>query len=147
MNLLQTNLFKTAMIEDLGNLELTIVASTMPSISTDVLPANFRRQAGGVPSNRITYTPLTFSFIVQEDLKNYLEIFRWMRANQDEFGGKPLDIIMTLYKGTKMPGASFRFVNCFPTSLAGFEIDTQNSDTQYAKTTVEFHYDYFEPVE
>ena len=78
-----------------------------------------------LPGDSILFDPLTVKFIVDEDMKNYQEIYNW---------------IMQL--GPGMDTDDFMFEDCFPTSLGTIEFTTQG-DQEYATCDVTLRFTLF----
>jgi hypothetical protein len=113
-----------------------------------------------IPGEFVTFSPLTISFKVDEDLQNYLEIFNWIKALGD-YGrdgnyaalqnappgsdkGLVSDISLMVLSSTKMPNYEITFTDAFPTNLSAMTFNTTDSDVQYIEAQVEFRYTIFE---
>lgn len=116
-----------------------------------------------VPGEKIEYEDLVITFMVDEYLKNYIEVFNWMVAlgfpeTSEQFkalkeGRTPYtevsDIIMTVTTNKFNAHHEVHFVDCFPTDLS--PVDFTNVDTTISpiQATVTFDYSYFffNPIE
>jgi len=117
----------------------------------------------GIPIKRpigaYRFDSLSLSFIVDENMSNWFEIYRWMRGlgNIDDdctynnYGDKfeNMTTLGTLYitKGTYNDNIKVNFYNMFPTSLSGLKFtSTSNSYTpQYASVVFDYTYYSFDP--
>jgi hypothetical protein len=107
----------------------------------------------------ITFSPLSITFKIDEDLKNYLEIFNWIKALGDynrngdyaalqnaiagSDKGLYSDISLMVLSSTKMPNYDITFTDAFPTSLSAMTFSTTDSDVRYLEAQVEFRYTIF----
>jgi len=108
----------------------------------------------------VTFSPLTITFKIDEDLRNYLEIFNWIKALGDygrdgdyaklqdakpgEDKGLFSDLSLMVLSSTKMPNYEIVFIDAFPTTISALSFNTVDSDVNYMEATVEFRYIYFE---
>jgi|TARA_B110000503_G_scaffold135462_1_gene216138 hypothetical protein len=102
--------------------------------------------------DRIDYSDLDLSFIVDENMTNYEEILRWMEgmgtpqsSNQraalvSSKHGERSDISIIIESSSRNSNLNFTFTECFPTSLSGVALDVTNSDIIYPECTVTFRY-------
>ncbi len=112
--------------------------------------------------DRIDWDPFEISFVVDEDLKNYREIFEWMKGyafpnSYEEYkklhdegqqlgSGEGLFSDASLMIGTnlKNPNIEVIFKDVFPVSLSGFQFDTVSDDVTYVTCRVQFKYTSFD---
>ena len=120
-----------------------------------------------LPGDKITFDPLTVKFVVDEDMKNYQEIFDWIMrlgpgidpadfrtlVGQVNTGtsittrGDDLEMYSdaTLMINTSSNNANveFNFIDCFPTSLGAIEFSTDAQDVAYAQCDLTLRYTYY----
>ena len=121
-----------------------------------------------LPGDSITFDPLTITFLVDEDMKNYQEIFDWImklgpgsdtddfRAlvgstrSQTGFDNKTGDYAemysdATLIVNTSSNNANveFMFEDCFPTSLGSIEFAINSDGQEYATCDMTLRYTLF----
>ncbi|MDB4631240.1 hypothetical protein OAF61_01955 [Pseudomonadales bacterium] len=118
------------------------------------------------PGENIEFGDLTLTFLVDENLENYLEIQNWMRGigfpeslqeiyrwqNQDDPTNYPSnykyenelnlysDGTLAIYNSSDNPQFKVVFENLFPYSLSPLNFDSQSTDVQYLSATVNFKY-------
>ncbi len=118
------------------------------------------------PGEKITFGDLTLTFLVDEDLVNYLEIQNWMRGigfpeslnqiyewqRKDAPSGYPgnykddLDLnlfsdgTLAIYNSADNPNFKVIFENLFPYALSPLQFDSQISDVRYLSATASFKY-------
>ena len=118
------------------------------------------------PGEKITFGDLSLTFLVDEDLVNYLEIQNWMRGigfpesldqiydwqKDDKPANYPgnykddLDLnlfsdgTLAIYNSADNPNFKVEFRDMFPYSLTPLQFDSQVTDVQYLTATVNFKY-------
>ena len=118
------------------------------------------------PGENITFGDLTLTFLVDEDMKNYMEIQNWMRGigfpeslqqiydwqSEDKQQNYPhsyrdesklnvfSDGTLAIYNSTDNPNMKVVFKDLFPSSLSPLQFDAQVGDIQYLSATVNFKY-------
>ena len=105
-----------------------------------------------MPGN-LSYDELTLSFLVGENMKDYLSIFDWMVAlghpdNLEQYRDWRSDCTLFILNSNLKPNVQVRFTDAYPVSLTGVEFDTTLTDTQYATASVSFRFTrwYIEPL-
>ena len=105
----------------------------------------------------LTYEALTLSFIVDEDLTNYTEVYNWLTAlgfpreysqfaalKEPSAASKTLskysDLTIVLHTNKSNPNYRIRFTDCFPTSLSsiGFDATPTGMDPIVVDATFNF---------
>lgn len=103
----------------------------------------------------ISYYELNWTFMVDEKMKNYLEIFNWMHNigfPQDHAQYKDSDkdfnlksnISVIILNSNKNPTATVTFYDAFPSFLGDLNFDTTLSETKPLTVDVTFNYNYYE---
>jgi hypothetical protein len=108
------------------------------------------------PGEHIIYGPLTITFKVDEDLRNYMEIQNWLSAL-----GKPLDfnqyanieriplmtgdgittdISLSILSSAKEPNYEVTYMDAFPVSISELTFNTTNVDVNYIEATATFKF-------
>lgn len=106
--------------------------------------------------DKLRYNNFEFSFIIDEKMNNYLEIYNWIKGITfpQNFGqykdinesseGRISDISVLVLNSSKNPSINITYRNCFPITLSDVTLDTTSSDLIYPEATVTFQYDYYE---
>ena len=87
----------------------------------------------------LTFEAMSLSFIVDEDLQNYISIYEWLTALgfpreygqfaalKEQSTGSTLtkysDLTIVLHTNKSNPNYRIRFTECFPTSLSSIQFD------------------------
>ena len=111
-----------------------------------------------IPGEKLVYTPLTVSFMVDEDMTNYLEIFNWMISlaakdlqpfaryqaqtsiEPDVNSRDRSDIKLMILTSSKNPNIQVNFQDAFPTQLGELNFSTPASGVNYLESSVTFEY-------
>ena len=105
-----------------------------------------------VPGDSFRYDDLSLSFLINEDLGNWLEIHDWMRsmANVEEHGAENVmknnysDATLMILSSNYNPTFKINFKDCFPKSLTGIDFDTSLNDVSPIASTVSFGFTYYD---
>ncbi len=121
-----------------------------------------------VPGEEITFDTLEITFMVDEHMINYLELFDWMTAlgfpesasqfddfqkmeNMRLFGNANVntqsalysDCVLHILTNNNNENKEIRFVDCFPIGLSKLEFGTTPEEVKYIFCTASFAYSYF----
>ena len=125
-----------------ANVEYFVTGVSIPSVSMGETSQGFRGQTTFLAGDTIAYEPLSLRFAIDEDLKNYREIFDWMISNRDA-GLDFSDMILSVLTNHNNGNREFQFRDVFPVSLSGVEFTTQATDVEYLQADVQFRYSEF----
>lgn len=112
-----------------------------------------------LPGDHLSYLPLTVSFMVDEDMKNYMEIWNWiigiagpssidpslLSGRSNSLVADPnitirSDIKLMILSSAKNPNLEVTFHDAFPAALGDLTFSTTASDLDYLQTSVTFDY-------
>ena len=112
-----------------------------------------------VPGDKLQYGDLDIEFFIDENLENYLQIERWMRAlgypeslaeavdlnpeNTDLLGAARSDASLLVYSSSFNPIARITFKDMFPVSLTPVPFTADATDINYIVATATFKYTIF----
>lgn len=111
--------------------------------------------------DKLTFGELEISFLVQETMANYKELYDWVMGigfptGRDQFSqayGRGVrkndnleysDVALLVLGSNQQPIAQFTFFNAVPTSLSGLKFGTKEGDTDYIEASARFAYMYYE---
>lgn len=106
-----------------------------------------------VPGGKYNYDQLNVSFIVDEEMKNWLEVYNWMRSigNLDDISNhiknhmdKYSDARLIITNSAFTPNISVRFRGVFPIALSGIDFDSTSVDTETVVSTATFAFTHYE---
>jgi hypothetical protein len=129
-----------------SNLEYFITTVNLPTVNLPEVSAGYRNYQSFVAGDTLTYDAIDIQFLIDEDMKNYVEVFDWMKSNANDNTSTKYDIILTILSSHNNLNKQIRFVRAIPTSLGGAEFTTQATGIEYLQGTISFRYDYFEII-
>ena len=92
---------------------------------------NFSRYTGVV-----TYEALDVTFMIDEYLKNWQEIYEWMIGKESKY----TSAVLTILSSSMNPTLEVHFKEIFPTSLSAISFDSTTTDPVYQVATISFNY-------
>lgn len=138
--------------------QTVILPSVMLSIQEQLTPLSKML----IPGEQIDFSPLTIQFMVDSNMNNYHEVFKWIRGlgfpeNHDQYKSENnrgfdsssdlqnnySDAKLLVYGPTGNTIRTFNFIDCFPISLDGVSFTTTNTDVPYAVASMTLSYSYF----
>lgn len=138
--------------------------ANIPGISLGVAEQPTYLKNIDLPGDKLQYSDFTLSFIVDEDLENYMQIHKWMRGlgypeslqeifdlqSQDNgttkgrYENEPLNIYsdgtLTVLNSSNRPAFQVEFKDMFPYDLSDLNFDATTEETQYFTAEVNFKY-------
>ena len=116
-----------------------------------------------VPGDKLQFSPLNLAFSIDEDMKNFKEIYDWLiglvypdnfqqRANlqsalqqrNEKSGLVYSDGSMVITTAQYQPNILIKFIDLYPISIGGLEFSTQSTDIEYLQGSVSFNYRKYE---
>lgn len=110
------------------------------------------------PGEKLSFGDFTITFRVDEELKNYLELYNWMYGlgkpksfeeskalyGAPGLGNGPLsDATLIILNSAKAPILQVNFVNLFPIMLSELVFDTRQTSVNYIDCAATFAYESF----
>lgn len=120
------------------------------------------------PGDKVTFDTLSVTFLVDEDLENFKEMYDWMQAIVPVSSGADFKSFVesttvssgelakinndlnqyaqiTLITNTNknLPNKYFRFYDCFPIKLGGLELQS-GADSETVTCNIEFRFTYYD---
>jgi hypothetical protein len=168
INFLNDNSFKFNLLNS-PNVNFFCTKVNIPELSIDIAKQSTLYNEISYPGDELNYGDLIVTFKLQENLKDYMEIFTWITnsahpINLTDLYEQQLDVKNNLsgsYKGESNSGGIFsdaileildnnlnpkfyiKFYNCFPIRLSSVEFNTEVSDASPLQCTAAFKYLYF----
>lgn len=104
--------------------------------------------------DKIQYEPITATFLIDEDLRVYEELYNWMKGlgfphDHSEYSnqvreGRYADLNVLFLKNSTESNLKMKLYNAFPIFLGPIQMSSQESPDQVLTTDVTFRYDTFE---
>ena len=117
-----------------------------------------------MPGDKMTFDPLDLAFRIDEDLKNYREIYDWLislgypdnfaqharfqRANAQNAGSDTYfsDASLIIMTNQYKPNIEVKFTDLYPISLSSVEFNIEANDVTYLNAQVSFVYRKYELI-
>ena len=113
-----------------------VQTTSLPGISLTPMEIGLPQRTGlALNTGVIQYEELTIAFLVDEYLKNWMEVYNWMLGNPSETSG-----VLTILSSSMNPTMEAHFKQLFPTSLSALEFDSTTADPTYQQASVSFKY-------
>jgi hypothetical protein len=97
-----------------------------------------------VPGDKIEYDDISFKILVDENMKNYTELYNWIKGNHSSGVISYEDIILQIFNSSSNKNKEIKFVSAFPVSVSAVQFDTQVEGIDYLSIDVTFRYDRFQ---
>ena len=108
----------------------------LPGISLSPMEIGLPQRTGFARSTgTIQYEELTVAFLVDEYLKNWMEIYNWIIGDPSYTSG-----VLTILSSSMNPTMEAHFKQLFPISLSALEFDSTTTDPTYQQASVSFKY-------
>ena len=146
-------------IKKLPTTNFFVTRAVIPGFSIGVVETTNPFVKIPIPGDKIQFGDLQVTFKIDEDMKNYIEIFNWIIAlgfpeNYGQYSnikrkGKTTgegiysDASLTVLTSAMNPNIEFAFRNAFPYSITDVEFNTSSADVEYLEATVGFRYELF----
>ena len=136
--------------EKFANTEYFITSFTIPDITISPVETRFRNAISFESGEPRAFSDLSFRFAIDEDMKNYTEIYDWIEENSLNGVNKGQvarhDMILSVMSSHNNVNKQFQFKDAFPTSLGGVEFNSQSTDVEYLQADVTFRYNEFKII-
>ena len=137
--------------------EITLGTAVQPNYLKDI----------DIPGDKLSYGDFTLRFLVDENLKNYMEIQNWMRGlgypekldqiyDLQKTGSRGMDLksrklenifsdgTMSILNSSLVSNFFIKFQGLFPYSLTTLSFDATDTDIEYFTAEASFKYTYYE---
>ena len=147
-------------IDRLPHVEYFCTSASVPGISTTAARQHSPFTDIKVHGDKLVYQPLIVSFVVDENLANWEEIYNWLvsyghptdfdeyKNNQvsqnNLYSSKLSDAKLLIPNNKYNVSHEFSFVGLFPIDISDLVFDIQVADTQVQLATITFEYTYYQ---
>ena len=108
------------------------------------------------PGTKLKYDPLDVTFVVNEDLQSWKDMYNWFTSIADPDGfekrdhstelqtnKKLSDATLTILNNLNNPILRIQFTNCFPLTMNSIQFDTKQDANHIITCTASFRYQSF----
>lgn len=128
--------------KEFNQLEYFCVGASLPGISLNSVETGFRNNKAFLSGDTIEYGSFSISFIVDEELKNYLQIFKWI-LNNSQNDPIYLDMTLSILTNQNNTNKQVQFLSTTPQSLSELSFNVQDTSIDYVTCEAEFSYNTF----
>jgi hypothetical protein len=109
----------------------------IPGITVTANAIGVPKRSGGfgLSTGVIEYETLEVTFLVDEYLKNWEEVYNWMVNDV-----KKTSAVLTILSSSMNPTMEFHFSGVFPTNLGAITFDSTTTDPTYIQATITFNF-------
>ncbi len=129
--------------------EFTIQTMMLPDVTAEGAPLPFKQVNVAFVSDKIAFGTFEVSYLIDEDLLNYKEIFDWLKANVETnhtATNHVRDLTLTIMNSANNVTKQIKFVDAYPISISSLPFDITTTDVEYLTAVVQFQYSYYEFV-
>ena len=157
LNMLPPGNFKVTIdSREFANVQFFCTTANLPTVSSSEVSSGYTHKNAYFPGDTIEYGTFDITFIVDEEMKNYIEMYNWIkedsgydddkiqRSTKILHEEKFKDIILSIQTNKNTINKQIRFSDAFPTSLGDLAFTTQDTAVEYITCTVTFRYNKFE---
>jgi hypothetical protein len=130
---------------EFANVEYFCTSVSLPSLSLNTVPIPYRNRQGVLSGDSIEYGNFSMTFVVDEEMKNYLEMFNWMERNAHQ-GMEAKDATLSILSNQNTSNKQVQFLEVLPSELGELEFNTQTTSVEYLTCTATLDYDRFKFV-
>lgn len=113
-----------------------------------------------LPGDHIDYSELLITFLIDENMSNYIEMYNWMRglafpeafteyaglAGESATGRVISDASLFIYSSANNPNVQIKFINMWPNTMSDINFDTRNNDVEYVECTTSFAFERYDVI-
>ena len=160
LNYLSNISFRLTML-DAPNLTWFCQATNVPGVSIEGIDVFTPYVTIPYAGNKVSFEELSVRFIVDEHMKNWIEIYdriialglaeggenyRLLKAKSDttQRGGTVSTLVLPVLTRAMNPQMEFHFYEAFPISISALDFDSANTDLEYFTATAGFRYTNYE---
>jgi len=147
------------------NVDFFCQSAAIPQVEIGVREISTPIKDYSLPGDKMTFGDLNLRFLVNEDLDNYYEIYKWLKGltnpkhqenfqkylatvdekgRPEEFDKMMSDARLLILNSNYNVISNINFYNIFPTSLTTLEFDSSATDITYLTADVNFKYTLYE---
>ena len=127
--------------------EFTIQTMVLPDITVEHAPLPFKQINVGRVGDKINFGAFEVSYLIDEDLLNYKEIFDWLKGNVESVHtatNHVRDLTLTIMNSANNVTKQIKFIDAYPTMLSSLPFDITTTDVEYLTAVASFRYSYYQ---
>lgn len=138
----------TLQINGLQDVEFAITSFNLPSLTLEYSQVSTPFMAGKEATSKPDFGEITISFLVDEEMKNWLAIFDWMidLSFTKSIKSRFVDGTITVYSSHNNPIISFKLSEIVPIYLSDIQFTEGSGETSPITATARFALTYYNRV-
>lgn len=130
------------------NAEFFVQRVEIPAMDIGGAPFSSPQVSVTIAADAITYSPLTLTFLIDEDFVNYKEIHDWMfeMVTEKHDYDKLRTLTLLVLTSHNNVARRFEFVGASPVSLSSIPFDASSTSVEFLTASVTFNYSYFKMI-
>jgi hypothetical protein len=127
--------------------EFTIQTMVLPDVTVEGAPLQYKQINVGRVGDKINFGAFEVSYLIDEDLLNYKEIFDWLKSNVETnhtATNHVRDLTLTIMNSANNVTKEIKFVDAYPISISSLPFDITTTDVEYLTAVVTFEYSYYD---
>ena len=151
-NLLHPNKF-LLVIPNLKTINYFCQSVSLPGLNTTEVPVETPFSATYRHGDKLVFDPLIVTFLVDEDMRNWEEVFNWLRGltfpenftqyRNQKAKGLYWDVTLQVNKNSNNENLRFKFFNAHPVSLGPVMFEFTNGPEVTQTCDLTLRYDYY----
>lgn len=142
--------------ENYPNLEYFCQGVQHPGIDVASVEMPFRRVNVPFPGDKLEFGIVSFSFLLDEDMEGYLEMYNWLRRLVEDEHVAPArsiyesaiptesDITVSILSSSNNVTKQIKYYAAFPTSISTIELSSLRTEPEPISFDASFRFAYFE---
>ena len=140
------------------NLEFFAQSVIHPGLDMTPAEVAYSRVNTAMPGDKILFSPLTITAILDEDMTSYIEMVNWMqrlvnvkhkapssRVETTDFASSS-DIRIAILTSHNNTNKTVLYKDCFPTNISPITLEASTGDVAYITYTVDFKFTYWQLI-
>lgn len=118
----------------------------LPSMQVDGVQMNSPRRDIPLTGTKLNFDPFALTFIVDDKLNNYTELYNWLIKNVTENFDRRThmsDATLHILNGDLTPNQKIKFFDCFPTMIAELPFESNANDSDVMECSTFFNFSHF----
>lgn len=156
LNMLSPGNFKVTIdSSEFANIQFFCTSANIPTLTASEVLQGYTNRNSYFPGDTLEYGTFDITFIVDEEMLNYIEMQTWIKKNADhnvtETTTKPFshtekvkDITLSIQTNKNNINKQIRFKDAFPIALGDLTFTTQDTAIEYVTCNVTFRYNQFD---
>jgi hypothetical protein len=148
-------------LKRIPNFTFLVQSVNLPGLTLASTSINTPFSAVSVPGNQITFGTLSLSFMVDEDMQSWYELYNWIVQLGNPKGynkignltgpagstSNPLsDATLFVKTNSNNPNFQFNFIDVYPTELGEMSFTSSDNGQEFITASATFNYGYYEAV-